>query len=451
VSSEPVLRGLKIRFTIMAIRWLRIDRSLGADFSWALSGNLVYWACQWGIILVLVKLGTAAQVGEYALGMALTAPIVLFANFQLRALLASDAEGRHSFSQYMSFRVVSLGAALLLVAGIVAVTQPAAYRATILLIGAAQALDFTSDCYYGMMQKCGRMDRVSKSLMMKGPLSLIALGAAMFTTRSVVWSMAALVAGRLVVLLLHDSKLGFTRGAEGHASAVRFRWDFSAALPLVRMALPLGVISAIGVLSANVPRYFIEAYSGSAALGIYSAIASLISAGSLAISSAGQSILLPVAKACAEFDRAKFRGLTVQVMALGAGLGGLAVVASAVAGRQVLTTLFRPEYGDHADLFMRLMAVGMVGFIVSGQGYVMTAARRLKPQVPLLLVSALVATGASAVLVPRFGILGAADAVLLAGLAQLAGGMLILASIDRQLRPKSEGAYTGTVAPIGAD
>jgi hypothetical protein len=93
----------------------------------------------------------------------------------------------------------------------------------------------------------------------------------------------------------------------------------------------------------------------------------------------------------------------------------------------------------------------MVGFVVSGQGYVMTAARRLKPQIPLLLVGALVATGASAVLVPQSGILGAADAVLIAGLAQLAGGMLILGSIDRQLRPRSEGAYRATVASIGAD
>jgi len=435
----------------MAIRGLQIERSLRADFSWALSGNMVYWACQWGIILGLVKLGTPAQVGEYALGMAITAPIVLFANFQLRALLASDVEGRQSFSQYMSFRLVSLSAGLLLVAGIVFWTQPPAYRVTILLIGAAQALDFTSECYYGMMQRHGRMDRVSKSLMVKGPLSLAALWAVMFLTRSVAWSVAALVAGRLCVLLLYDSSLGFTRSAEDRNSTVRFRWDLSAALPLMRMALPLGVISTIGALSANVPRYFIEAHCGSAELGIYSAIASLISAGSLAISSAGQSILLPIAKACAELDRAKFRRLTAQVMALGAGLGGLAVVASAVAGRQVLTTLFRPEYGEHADLFVRLMAVGMVGFIVSGQGYVMTAARRLKPQIPLLVVGALVATGASAVLVPQSGILGAANAVLIAGLAQLAGGMLILGSIDRQLRPRSEGAFRGTVASIGAD
>jgi O-antigen/teichoic acid export membrane protein len=435
----------------MAIRGLHIERSLRADFSWALSGNMVYWACQWGIILGLVKLGTPAQVGEYALGMAITAPIVLFANFQLRALLASDVEGRQSFSQYMSFRLVSLGAGLLLVAGIVFFTQPPAYRATILLIGAAQAIDFISECYYGMMQRHSRMDRVSKSLMMKGPLSLTALLAVMFMTRSVAWSVAALLAGRLCVLLLYDSSLGFTRSAEDRTNLVPLRWDLSAALPLMRMALPLGVISTIGALGANVPRYFIEAHCGSAELGIYSAIASLISAGSLAISSAGQSILLPVAKACAELDRAKFRRLTAQVMALGAGLGGLAVVGSAVGGRQVLTTLFRPEYGEHADLFVRLMAVGMVGFIVSGQGYVMTAARRLKPQIPLLLVGALVATGASAVLVPQSGILGAADAVLIAGLAQLAGGMLILGSIDRQLRPRSEGVYRATVASIGAD
>src|SRR5882672_7719316 len=97
----------------------RSNKRLRTDFTWVLSGNLLYSACQWGIVVALAKLGNPEQVGEYALGLAVSAPIVLFANLQLRALLVSELRDRFTFGQYLTFRLVSLGAALLLVAGAV--------------------------------------------------------------------------------------------------------------------------------------------------------------------------------------------------------------------------------------------------------------------------------------------------------------------------------------------
>src|SRR5258707_1894353 len=165
------------------------DKRLRADFTWVLSGNVLYSACQWGIVVVLAKLGSPAQVGEYALGLAVSAPIVLFANLQLRALLASDVNGQVAFGQYLTFRLATLGAALIAVAGVAALTQPKGHLAGIvLLVGLAQALEFVSDTYYGLMQRLERMDRISASLILKGPLSLAALWAAMYLTRSVVWA-----------------------------------------------------------------------------------------------------------------------------------------------------------------------------------------------------------------------------------------------------------------------
>ena len=78
---------------------LRIDRNLRAGFAWVLSGNILYSACQWFIVLLLAKLGSPEQVGLYALGMAVSAPIVLFANLQLRTLLATDVTHQFGFGQ----------------------------------------------------------------------------------------------------------------------------------------------------------------------------------------------------------------------------------------------------------------------------------------------------------------------------------------------------------------
>lgn len=413
---------------------LPTDKRLRTDFTWVLSGNVLYSACQWGIVVVLAKLGSAAQVGEYALGLAVSAPIVLFANLQLRALLASDVNHQFAFGQYLTFRMATLGAALIAVAGLAAFTQPNGHLAgVVMLVGLAQALEFVSDTYYGLMQKLERMDRISVSLLLKGPLSLAALWAGMYLTRSVVWAVVGLLMGRLLIVLLWDSRLGYAKAHE-HPIATGLEWSSGKMLTLLRMALPLGVISMLVALNTSIPRYFVEGRLGSAELGIFSALASLLSAGSLVVAAFGQSIFLPVARACAALDRAKFRSYVALAALLGGALGGAAVLASVLFGRDILTHLFRPEYGGRADILVRLMMAGTVMFIASGLGYVLTAARSLGPQIPLLAATALAAAGISAWSIPRHGLSGAADAVLISAFVQLAGTAVLVLRVDRQLQ-----------------
>jgi len=413
---------------------LLIKKKLNADVAWLLSGNVLYSACQWAIVLAFAKLGSPEQVGEYALGMAVSAPIVLLANFQLRALLASDVWNQFTFSKYLTFRLVSLGAALLVVACAAVYAQADwGRRGIIFLVGFGQVLEYISETYYGLMQKHERIDRIARSLLLKGPVSLAALCLAMYITRSVAWAVFGLALGRLAILLIWDSRLGFA-AKDDHAPAARIEWDGGQMLGLLRAALPLGVISMLGSLIPNIPRYFINVFDGSAGLGIFSAIASLLTAGTLVVSTFGQASFLPVVKACAEADRAKYRMLIWQAMALAGGLGVVAIVASVFFGRTLLIHLFRREYGEYTDILVRLMIAGMMMFMASGLGYVMTAARKLRPQIPLLLLAAVAAAATSAWSIPQNGLRGAADAVLISAFVQLMGSGVILWQIDRQLR-----------------
>jgi len=425
---------------------LRIDRRLRADFSWVLSGNVIYSACQWGIVLVLAKLGSAEQVGLYALGMAVCSPIVLFANLQVRTLLASDVRDEYRFGQYLAFRFISLALAFLVIAAVAGVTSPDwRHRGIILLVGFAQLLEYLSDTYYGLMQKCDRMDRLSRSLMFKGPLALGALWAAMYLTRNVLWAVVALALGRLFILLVWDSRLGYARKVLDHLSA-RLEWRNADMLQLFQLALPLGIISMLVALSTNIPRYFIEGHLGTSDLGIYSAIASLLTAGTLVVSAFGQSIMVPAAKAYAEGDRGKYRAFVLHTILLGAILGAGAIVTAVLFGHFLLIHLFRPEYAAHADIFVWLMIAGTACFLTSGVGYVMTAARVLKPQVPLLLANCATAALVSAWLIPKDGLRGAAEAILVAALVQLAGAALILWKIDRRMAAAP--APETSVAPV---
>src|SRR5467141_2714208 len=80
----------------------RSPTSLRSSVQWSLIGNVFYSACQWAILIVLAKLGSPESVGQFALGLALTAPIMLFANLQLSALQATDARREFRFGHYLA-------------------------------------------------------------------------------------------------------------------------------------------------------------------------------------------------------------------------------------------------------------------------------------------------------------------------------------------------------------
>jgi O-antigen/teichoic acid export membrane protein len=377
-------------------------------------------------------------VGEYALGVAVSAPIIVFANLQLRALVASEVKDQFTFGQYLGFRLASLGTALAMIAAIAGYSQPDwLLRGMIVLTGFVQALEALSDTYYGFMQKCGRMDRVSVSLILRGPFSLAALCLVMYRTHRVMLAVVALLAARLVILFAWDMRLGFARtalAATAGPSPIRIRWDAGRMFSLLRLALPLGVISMLLSLNSNLPRYFLEAHSGSAELGIFSALASLLSAGNLVVSAFGQSVFQPIARACADADRARFRLYSLVALLLGAGLGIAFVIAASLFGRTILVHVFRPEYAEHAGALVRLAFAGTALFLGSSLGYVITGARCLRPQIPVLILSSLASVAVSAWSIPAHGLNGAADAMLAGGLVQLAGEGAIFWKIDRQLR-----------------
>ena len=408
---------------------MRMERRLKRDFTWVLAGNIFYSACQWLIVVVLAKLGTPQKLGEYAWGLAISAPIVLFANFQLRSLLASDIVERFRFAQYLTFRLVSLAAALGIVTLVAELGGSGEKAFVVILVAGAQAVELVSETFYGLMQKQERMDRISKSLMCRGALSLAAMWITMYATRSVVWALVALLVGRLFVLFSWDATFGAVKSELRISSGGIGDWM----LPLFRTALPLGVISMLVSLNANITRYFVEGHRGGAELGMYSAVASLLSAGTLVVSAYGQALFLPVAKACVSADRGEFRKFAVLTLVLGVLLGGGAVAISMLFGSVILTRLFHPEYAQYADVLVRLMIAGTIAFIASGLGFVMTAARSLRPQVPLLMIVGVATAASSAFLIPRYGLMGAADASLLAAIVQLIGTGVILFRVDRRL------------------
>src|SRR5258708_34850765 len=88
-SSQPALGSAAAAATPSLEKTKRV--SLRRNFAWTLAGDVIYAACQWGMLVSIAKLRTPAMLGQFALGLAVAPPVVILTRLQLRALLATDA------------------------------------------------------------------------------------------------------------------------------------------------------------------------------------------------------------------------------------------------------------------------------------------------------------------------------------------------------------------------
>ena len=404
--------------------------SLRRNFSWTFIGNAVYAACQWGMLVVLAKLGSPEMVGQFTLGLAVTAPIVMLTNLQLDIVQATDAKEQYAFSDYLGLRLIGTTIALVAIA---MVTLLVGYRpqtsVVILLIGLAKALKSVSDIFHSLLQQHERMDRIAVSLMIKGPLSLLLLALGVYLSGSVVWGVAGLVIAWAVVLVACDIgnvKLLLNR-------IPRPRWHVKTLLNIVWLCLPLGFVMMLISLNSNIPRYFIEEYLGERELGIFAASAYLMVAGNMVVHSLGESASPMLAKYYAEGNIIGFRQLLLKLVGLATLIGGVAILVAQIAGREIFAILYQAEYAEYKNLFVLLMIAGAISYISSFLGYGMTAARYFRVQLPLFLAVASTSALVSMWLLPKRGLNGAAYALIVSASEQSFISLVVIINALRNL------------------
>lgn len=423
---------------------LNIGLSLKHNFSWTLAGNIVYTGCQWGMLVALAKLGTTAVVGIFALAFAVTAPVIMFAGLQLRAVQATDARRDFSFGDYLALRLATMIAAMLAIVVIIAVSG---FRLEIILVTGAIALakvfESISDIFYGLLQQHERMDRIAISMTIKGILSLFAFTITFYLTKSIVWSSVALAIAWGLVLVIYDIRSGIfilcrTHGFEGYKSALKPRWNRSILANLALLALPLGFVMLLMSLNGNIPRYFIQRYMGEGSLGVFAAVSALMVAGTTIVGALGQSASPRLSRHYAMGDRPAYISLLIKLVGVGAVLGIVGIAVAVFGGKWLLAVLYGSEYALQSDLFIWIMLAAGASYAQSFLGYGVTAARRFAIQAPLLAVVTGVTTLGCILLMPSFGIVGAGIAVFIASVVHAVGNMMITMRALSELKISEE-------------
>ena len=145
-----------------------------SNISWSLLGNITYAAGLWSVLIILAKLTTPDIVGQFAFGLAITAPIIMFGNMRLRLIQSSDDSDQYQFQDYFTLRLITTGIAMtcFVVISVSGIFSNEIVM-VILVIGIAKAIESFSDIIFGYFQKKELLKYVGISLITKGILSVV--------------------------------------------------------------------------------------------------------------------------------------------------------------------------------------------------------------------------------------------------------------------------------------
>jgi O-antigen/teichoic acid export membrane protein len=405
---------------------------------WTFVGNALYAASQWAMVVVLARSTNPQTVGALALALAITAPVMILFNMQLRAVIATDVTGHYELREYFHSRLLTTVGAVAVILVCVALSGASgSTKLVIILIAFSKAFESLSDIVYGYWQLIERMEVVGKSLTVRAVLTLGAFTVAIIATRSLVWGSTAFVLGSAGAFFGYDMHR-VRRAASIHGEPVGGLTTFfnlttiSRATPaaIVRLAAPLGVAAMLISLNSAIPRYFIEHYSGKQQLGIFSALAYFIVVGNLAMNALGQSILPRLAKLYKMESRRPFRQTLAGLFAFSGAVAAVSMGAALCFGRQLLL-IYGREYAAAYPVFLMIMGAASIGYFISVLNFSLNAIGAYTIQMPLFLVTTVLLIVLCRVFVPAYGIAGAASVLILCSGIQAALAAIFLASRAR--------------------
>ena len=332
---------------------------LRRSFTWSLVGNLGYNLTQCFLVVALARLGTSSMVGQFALAQAISAPIFLMVGLNLRAVRSTDVKRVWSADQYGKLRFVLNVLSLLVTVGVgLVIGLRGTSLAVLVIIAMAKSAEATSQLMYGYFQIRLRLDLVSRSFLLRAGLGAAGFVGALVATGGLPEACLGMLAGWVLVYLVHDAPL--ERRLLRDDVAIADRVDQSATVAqLARKAFPLGLDAGVASLANNVPRYSIQAQLGTAALGTYAALAYLGQVATMLTGAMADALIGRLAIEADRRDARAFKRSMTTLLVFGMGVSGVIILGAWAFGAQVIGLLLGDAYVDQPLLIWLVVAAAM--------------------------------------------------------------------------------------------
>ena len=382
---------------------------------WLVGGNFVFAFSQWVILIFFARMTNQENLGQYALALAIVTPIFAVGNLQLRPLYILDvnSEQKYTYTHFYYLRLICsfIALACCLVLGLFFNVS----ILVLLLVGLLKFFESYSDIIYAYYNAHDQTQLISKSLFLKGTLSVLAVAVGLylfdFYTALILFLMVYLV----VWLCIDNLYIQKTQEIK----------KISLDLGMMKSAIPMGISLGIVTLQSNIPRLFLDQYASIEAVGIFTVLSYFIIVGSIFINSICQ-YLSPRLTHAWNHNRAYFKKLLSMALLIAGGLGLIAIFLSYFMGEFVLNLVYGAEYVAYTDAFVLTMVAGFILYLATVLGYTLTAIGFIKQQVYLFSIVLIFSVLVSYLCIPEYGIVGGIYTLMVSYLVQCVLSLLVV-------------------------
>ena len=347
--------------------------SIKLNMLWNSAGSLTYLGCQWLITVLVVRLSDGYDAaGVLSLAMSVYNMFSSLAIYRMYTYQVSDVTHENTVGEYFALRLITCGTALLLILVYALATCPLNSFTTIGLYAIYKIASLLIDVLHGLDQQNRRMDYIGKSLSIQGAASLVVFCIGMALTSNLDISIIGMTAAIILIGIVYDLPRS-TQFETLHIGISKKK-----ALHLLGYCLPI-VIAAVACGAApSIPRQYLAALSGSAALGIYASVAAPVAIIQMGASYIYNPLLGYFSEAYVNKNMKQLAVLLIKAAGGIAALGIISALALYWLGEPLLVLFFGESIAPYAYLLTPIIAVAMVTAFVWLLNDVLVAIRDFK-------------------------------------------------------------------------
>ena len=317
-------------------------------------GNLVYMIALWLISVLTVRLSGFDDAGVFSIAMSVGNIFYFIAMYGMRSFQASDTLYQYKPADYFTVRWITVGAALVVLAGYLMISGYSLYISlAILLYTLFKCLEASSDVYFGELQRVGHLEACGISMSVKGILCIPVYCFVLWFTKNVAFALFGMILVSAIFLVIDYFSYKKWRDPEQKS-------ENKAAYALLKAGFPMLLTTVFPIIVTAMPRLALEKYCGTEILGIYSSI----STPTVLITTLVPNILTPFMTyygLC--YHEKKYRKLLKMLgisLICTAALGAVACLCAHLLGDFVMGLIFGKEILPHLYLFIPLILATIV-------------------------------------------------------------------------------------------
>ena len=331
--------------------------------------------------------------------------------YKVRAFQVSDLEEEFAFRQYLGFRIITVGLAIVVMFVYCFLTCPPDTWITVILYGFFSLGPVFVDVLHGEEQRESRMDIIGISFILRGILLLASfiIGMALFNSLNIALILMT------VTTYLEIALIRWHRISQGDGQSLSsLRLKSCAIKSLFIQCLPLVIASFFCWAVPAIPRQTLNDVMGEWFLGIYSSVAAPV----LIVQMCAQYIYAPLlthfAALLQAHDKRGFLRLVLQVTLAIFALALAFGVLFALAGEPLLVLIFGQSIAPYTYLIIPLVLCTVMTAYVWFLGDVLITMRKNAMNLAGYAISFVAILATMYPMIHAFGMNGASFAIMIA-------------------------------------